>query len=334
MLRKSFLLIFLVFAMAFITVEAMAAPSVTIQVPTDGAILPGPCPAQTPIKGVASVDTVAKKLDIVFIIDTSGSMGTTDGPGGMTRLAAVKQAATNVLDNFDSSVINVGVVQFTTTASIEQNLTNDYDAVRDAIDNLQIGNWTAMGDGIGKAIEEYNNNGRSDAEWIALLLSDGWSNTGSDPSTQAQNAANAGITINTYGFGSPDEDTLEDIADLTGGTYTYVDTSNIDNIFDPGTGSGVNLDRVELTDGTNTWNATITSQIGNVWTWQSPNLGTVYATGTTFTATAYFSDQSYATDSVTVYCGSTAPIPEPTTMLLLGSGLIGLAGIGRRKMKK
>jgi hypothetical protein len=32
--------------------------------------------------------------------------------------------------------------------------------------------------------------------------------------------------------------------------------------------------------------------------------------------------------------GTTAPVPEPATMFLLGTGLIGLAGFGRKKLKK
>jgi hypothetical protein len=40
-----------------------------------------------------------------------------------------------------------------------------------------------------------------------------------------------------------------------------------------------------------------------------------------------------AISHVAIYGGEGAPVPEPATMLLLGAGLIGLAGMGRKKLK-
>jgi hypothetical protein len=45
-------------------------------------------------------------------------------------------------------------------------------------------------------------------------------------------------------------------------------------------------------------------------------------------------DLSNLSDIYFVYGTDYAPVPEPATMLLLGSGLIGIAGFGRKKFKK
>lgn len=47
-----------------------------------------------------------------------------------------------------------------------------------------------------------------------------------------------------------------------------------------------------------------------------------------------FSDNWFAVSEIQAYGPSVSAVPEPATMLLLGSGLIGLAGYGRKKLFK
>ena len=59
-----------------------------------------------------------------------------------------------------------------------------------------------------------------------------------------------------------------------------------------------------------------------------------YALGQVYANSGFQSFLDYDYTFRTYYDDSTAPVPEPSTLLLLGSGLVGLVGCGRRRLKK
>jgi len=89
-----------------------------------------------------------------------------------------------------------------------------------------------LGYGIQLAIDELNTNGRENATKVIILLTDGWWNMGPDPVEKARVAAEKGYRIYTIGYGGADEETLKQIAEMTGGEYYFAaNESDLMNIY-------------------------------------------------------------------------------------------------------
>jgi Mg-chelatase subunit ChlD len=171
-------------------------------------------------------------LDVVLVLDRSGSMA---GP----YLADAKTAAKDFADNLVSNS-EVGVVSFSDSSRVDLGMTlmNSYGnktPVHNAIDSLEDGGYTAMGEGMGDANDLLVNYGRSGTRKVMIVLTDGETNTGDDQDGEdAIDFANDNaITIYTIGLGSSlDEALLRHIASETRGAYYNApDSSDLSEIY-------------------------------------------------------------------------------------------------------
>jgi len=161
------------------------------------------------LHGLGDCPESAQKTDVMLIIDRSGSM---QG----TPLQDAKNAAKAFVDmmNLSPDHDRVGVVSFETSAALNHALSSNGTSVKDAIDALSTAGFTNIGDGIKRANDELTENGRADAAWIAILLTDGLPNrplgstsSFSEPDAAyardaAQQGRSAGVTLYTIGLGS------------------------------------------------------------------------------------------------------------------------------------
>ncbi|HYF45451.1 MAG TPA: VWA domain-containing protein, partial [Acidimicrobiales bacterium] len=185
---------------------------------------------------------------LVLAIDTSLSMQATDVEPN--RLEAAQEAADELVDSLAENV-RVSLISFNGTATIQVAPTTDHESVRDAIDSLELSEFTAIGEAIFASLDaielaereqeaEAESDDEDDAEVEdpgsqVVVMSDGETTTGR-PDVQAAQAANeAGIEVSTIAFGtqgatidipgqgtvdvSVNEQALEAIADSTGGEF-------------------------------------------------------------------------------------------------------------------
>ncbi len=184
---------------------------------------------------------------LVLAIDTSLSMQATDVDPN--RLEAAQEAADELVEGLSDNV-RVSLISFNGTATIQVSPTTDHDAVRDALDNLELSEFTAIGEAIFAGLdaidlaereqpdEDDDDDSDEDVDEPPsqiVVMSDGETTTGRPDVQAAQAAFDAGIPVSTIAFGtvgatieipgagevdvSVNEQSLEAIAEATGGDF-------------------------------------------------------------------------------------------------------------------
>ncbi|MGO9585625.1 MAG: VWA domain-containing protein [Limisphaerales bacterium] len=185
----------------------------------------------------------ASGIDIVCALDLSGSMNTGDYVINRRQISRINMAKP-VLQEFIEGRPNdrIGLVVFAAQAFIAAPLTLDHDYLLENVDRLGIGSInsdaTAIGDGITTALNRLRD--VKSKSKIIVLMTDGGNNSGKiDPLTATKAARALGVKIYTIGLGNreivqamglppgylPDEDTLQQIAQMTGGRYYRADNA-------------------------------------------------------------------------------------------------------------
>ena len=187
------------------------------------------------------VDIPLTGRDLMLGLDISGSMREQDFEvrgRSVERMEAAKVVASEFVAQREGD--RVGLILFGDNAQVQTPLTYDLDTVQHFIGESLvglIGSSTAIGDAIGLAVKRLKE--RPAQSRVFILLTDGANTAGAvTPVDAARIASQYGIRIHTIGVGAEqvvvrdlfgsrvvnpskalDEETLQEIADLTGGKY-------------------------------------------------------------------------------------------------------------------
>ncbi|HKA03987.1 MAG TPA: VWA domain-containing protein [Acidimicrobiales bacterium] len=156
---------------------------------------------------------------VMLAVDTSLSMEATDVTP--SRLQAAQDAARRFLTSMPAHT-RVGLVGFDGNVRVLAQPTEDHKAVAAALDQLRLGEGTAIGSAVQtslEAIKSTSSTGTTTTTTAAadsaapsatiVVLSDGETTVGVPNDTAAQEAAAAGVPVNTIAFGT-DNGTVAD----------------------------------------------------------------------------------------------------------------------------
>jgi Ca-activated chloride channel family protein len=181
----------------------------------------------------ADVREPMERATVVLAIDVSLSMMADDV--APTRFRAARAAAKDFVKQLPDT-FNVGLVAFSKSANVVVSPTKEHDRVRQAIDNLELGEGTATGEAVLaslQAIQSVPAGGETSPPPARIvMLSDGFRTFGRSIEEAGAAAAAANVPVSTIAFGTDsgtveingqtvevrvDRESLKRLADDTGG---------------------------------------------------------------------------------------------------------------------
>lgn len=223
-----------------------------------------------PQTGRSQTQVRTEGIDIILVLDTSGSMQALDLDADQAveqrrhRLAVAKSVVEEFISKRDND--QIGLVVFGNQAFTQCPLTLDHGIVATFLERVDIGiagDGTAIGDALGTAVKRLKDSEAKSK--VAILLTDGRNNAGAlSPKKAAEVAEAFDIKVYTIGAGSRepapflvdslfgkrvvyqnveiDEESLQEVAELTGGAYFRAeDATALNQIYDQ-------IDQLEKTE--------------------------------------------------------------------------------------
>jgi len=203
------------------------------------------------------LDVPVSGRNLMLAVDLSGSMDAKDfelGSRRVDRLTATKAVAADFISRREGD--RIGLILFGERAYLQVPLTLDRQTVNTLLMEAFIGlagEKTAIGDAITLAVKRIHDQGAEAGEQVLILLTDGANTAGEiDPLKAAELAQQIGLRVYTIGIGAEqmvvssitggmrrvnpsadlDEETLTQIASLTGGKYFRAkDTAGLQDIY-------------------------------------------------------------------------------------------------------
>lgn len=226
----------LVFAATATITPASAATEVLVTKtasPTDIFIEGGGSPDTTTVtlsvQGFGGTITETVPIDVVFAIDSSGSM-TGNDPSNL-RIDAAK----SLVDELDSTRDQGGVVSWDDDVDFTFGLTQDFTALKTNIDNVDSFGSTNLDAGLAAAVAMLDANTRvgSSTEAIIFLTDGVGTYTPFGSGGPVDTAVSNGYVIYSVALGGASIGPLTDMATATGGQFfNSPSPENLDDIFD------------------------------------------------------------------------------------------------------